>query len=404
MPYPNYHAARVRDPGAFSRIVTLKTFPNGVMLLGGPLKGSPGGGSTAQAYRFPKSRFTAAQARKWLKDHNIKTIGFEAASGGSSEAVEGVWLQEGCFEGVTFEETEQNNIVHNVVLLGPQSRNKRRYSEQAMRNAAPLYENRKCFINHTTHAEAQAGRRDVERIAGKYVNARFDESDQKLKADAVLLKDDPAGRKFWNIARQMPDVAGLSHNATGRMKRVNGEDIVEEITKVISVDLVAEPATTAGMYEDHNPNERANEMEWPDITLHDLKNNRHDIYEAIVEEGKQSRDDEVKELTDAKEKIEGELDTLKVKEATREKEAVVAEAIKDLPEHARTDVFRRMCMNAAPPEGKTFTEAVEELVADRKAATEPTGVRNMGGDKRVEKPTKEDIETRGQKVDAVLQL
>jgi hypothetical protein len=374
------------------------------MLLGGPLKGSPNAGSTAQSYRFPKSKFTAAQARKWLKDHDIKASGFEAASG-KSEAVKEMFLQEGCFEAVTFEEAEAGNVVHNVVLLGANSLNKRRYTEGAMRRAAPLYEGIKCFLNHTTHGEMQAGRRNVDGIAGKFVNVRFAEDQCKLKADAVLLKDDPAGRKFWNIARQMPDVAGLSHNATGRMKRANGEDIVEEITNVISVDLVAEPATTAGMYEDHDPHsERTSEMEWEDVTLDDLKKRRHDIYEAIVAEGKTSRDDEVKKLTEAKEKIEGELDTLKVKEATREKEAVVEKALKDLPEHAVTDTFRRMCMNVKPDEGTAFDEAVAELVKDRKEATEATGVRNMGGDKTLDKPAKEEVEKRAEGVNEALAL
>jgi hypothetical protein len=81
MPYPNYHAARVKSPALFSRIVVLKTLPNGIMIYGGPLKSKPGGSSTAQAYRFPRTKFTATEARKWLKDHDIKYILFEKASG-----------------------------------------------------------------------------------------------------------------------------------------------------------------------------------------------------------------------------------------------------------------------------------------------------------------------------------
>lgn len=79
MPYPNFHAARVKSPALFDRIVVLRTLSNGVMIYGGPLK--RGGGSTAQAYRFPKSKFTAEEAKAWLKRNNIGYIMFEKATG-----------------------------------------------------------------------------------------------------------------------------------------------------------------------------------------------------------------------------------------------------------------------------------------------------------------------------------
>ncbi|MCK4521413.1 MAG: DUF2213 domain-containing protein [Nanoarchaeota archaeon] len=77
MPFPNFHAARVKSPDAFQNIVVLKTLPDGVMIYGGKLKGETS--STAQAYRFPKSKFSAEQAKSWLKSHDIKVTLFEKA-------------------------------------------------------------------------------------------------------------------------------------------------------------------------------------------------------------------------------------------------------------------------------------------------------------------------------------
>lgn len=82
MPYPNWHAARIRQPGRFLRIRVLKVFPNGIMLYGGPLKTDPRGGAKTQSYRFPRKKFTAVQAKQWLRKHKIKWIRFEAATGG----------------------------------------------------------------------------------------------------------------------------------------------------------------------------------------------------------------------------------------------------------------------------------------------------------------------------------
>ncbi len=83
LPFPNFHAARVKEPGAFEWIKVLSTLPNGIMIYGGPLKTDPRGSTTAQTYRFPENKFTVAEAREWLKEHDIKPILFEPASGGN---------------------------------------------------------------------------------------------------------------------------------------------------------------------------------------------------------------------------------------------------------------------------------------------------------------------------------
>lgn len=66
--------ARQRDPGDFEkgsfRTITLDK-DNGVKAVIGRLKGKSG--TTTQSVLFPKDKFTVAQARKWLKDHDMKT-------------------------------------------------------------------------------------------------------------------------------------------------------------------------------------------------------------------------------------------------------------------------------------------------------------------------------------------
>jgi hypothetical protein len=50
-------------------------------------------------------------------------------------------------------------------------------------------------------------------------------------------------------AQRNPRLLGLSHNAKGRERRVNGESVIETIESVQSVDLVADPATVSGLFE-----------------------------------------------------------------------------------------------------------------------------------------------------------
>ena len=88
MPYPNEHAARMRDPGDFLEdTFRRKKIADGVSLILGKLKqDGQDGPMTEQAYRFAKDKFTAAEAKKWLKDHDVKSSAFEEAA--SEKALE----------------------------------------------------------------------------------------------------------------------------------------------------------------------------------------------------------------------------------------------------------------------------------------------------------------------------
>ncbi|MBU0909625.1 MAG: hypothetical protein KJ717_08655, partial [Proteobacteria bacterium] len=78
MPYPNEHSARIRDPGDFEKdSFRRKNIETGIDIIIGKLKGKTT--TTTQAYRFKVDSFTAAEAKKWLKDHKIKYISFEPA-------------------------------------------------------------------------------------------------------------------------------------------------------------------------------------------------------------------------------------------------------------------------------------------------------------------------------------
>jgi hypothetical protein len=72
MPYPNFHSARVSDPGTFEessfRYVKLKG--TSVETVMAKKKGEKS--MEIQAYRFPVEKFTAAEAKEWLKEHDIK--------------------------------------------------------------------------------------------------------------------------------------------------------------------------------------------------------------------------------------------------------------------------------------------------------------------------------------------
>ena len=78
MPYPNEHAARLKDPNQFKRIRRQNDkFGSGIHVIWGITDDDK---AVIQAIRFDKSKFTPSQARKWLTDNDYNFIEFEEAS------------------------------------------------------------------------------------------------------------------------------------------------------------------------------------------------------------------------------------------------------------------------------------------------------------------------------------
>lgn len=83
-PYLNYHAAQMTSPKKNYVHIRTKKIPGvGILQKVGVLpvsqKGPRGGRTEIQSYWFDKTKFTVAQAKKWLKDHDIKPRKFEKA-------------------------------------------------------------------------------------------------------------------------------------------------------------------------------------------------------------------------------------------------------------------------------------------------------------------------------------
>lgn len=77
-PYPNEHAARITDPAQYDSFARKNNdFGDGIDAIYGVKAGK----TELQAIRFKADKFTAAEARKWLADHDFKPIEFEEATG-----------------------------------------------------------------------------------------------------------------------------------------------------------------------------------------------------------------------------------------------------------------------------------------------------------------------------------
>lgn len=137
-------------------------------------------------------------------------------------------------------------VIRGVKLLGLASRNGRRYREQALAEAVALYEGAKVNINHPKgHPLAP---RDYQDRLGMVRGVQL-RPGEGLFGDLHFNPRHALSEQLVWDAEHAPQNVGMSHNVLARTKQVGNETVVEAITKVQSIDLVADPATTSGLYE-----------------------------------------------------------------------------------------------------------------------------------------------------------
>jgi hypothetical protein len=191
--------------------------------------------------------------------------------------------------GVAVRVDREAGIIHGVKILGLTSRNGRSYLPEALSTAAGLYEEAKVNVNHPKGAPT--GPRDYQDRIGtiRHVALRPGEG---LFADFHFNpKHALAEQLIWD-AEHAPENVGFSHNVEARTTRRGEQVVVEGITKVQSVDLVADPATTRGLYEGSAGDIKGDSpifagtkigtVPWAAVSLEDLRQQRPDLIEALL--------------------------------------------------------------------------------------------------------------------------
>lgn len=139
----------------------------------------------------------------------------------------------------------EKGIIHGVKLLGLESQNGRLYPIETIREAATLYKGAKVNIDHGKGKDANRSYADRMGRIGEAVEVRADGLYGDLHYNP---KHALAEQLAWD-AENAPENVGMSHVVEGKTSSRGGKLVVESITRVQSVDLVADPATTNGLFE-----------------------------------------------------------------------------------------------------------------------------------------------------------
>lgn len=288
----------------------------------------------------------------------------------------------------------QGNVIQDVKLLGKVSKNGRIYSEQALKDAARLYDGVAVYFDHPTESEDRdrGGNRSVRDLAGKVRRPRL--VGEEVRGDLQLLelgdnRTSPAAF-FRAVAEQMPDAVGMSHSASGVLRPGDGDmDVVESLDAVLSHDLVTNPATTSGLFESITKKpEEGDTMEFKDLTLEGLRQNRPDLVEQVTKSVAESA--EIAEVRAEAKRLREENDELKAKDALRAHRAMVTEklAAAKLPEQLVTDQFREDLESSKDEAEVDRRIAERQAIAKDLTATGPRSIeRSLGEDHRTDDVT-----------------
>lgn len=138
----------------------------------------------------------------------------------------------------------EKGIISGVKILGPESANGNTYPPSTLRESVSLYEGAKVNVDHAGTPAAPRSYRD--RI-GSLRNVQL--RPEGLFADFHFNPKHPLSEQLLWDAERSPENVGFSHNVDAGTRMLAGRKVVEEIRKVCSVDLVSDPATTGGLFE-----------------------------------------------------------------------------------------------------------------------------------------------------------
>jgi hypothetical protein len=269
-------------------------------------------------------------------------------------------LQEFCdSRGASMRVDRQAGVIRGVKLLGLESRNGRTYLPEALAEAAGLYEEAKVNVNHPKGNPA--GPRDYQDRIGTIRGVAMRAGEGLFGDFHFNPKHALAEQLMWD-AGHAPENVGFSHNVEARTGRRGQRVVVEAITRVQSVDLVADPATTRGLFESAEGDRTASPDLTADrvkpLTLDDLKREYPELVESIGRE-------QAAELSRLREEVE----RLTALEAGHRKRGVARRLLREfgLPDPETAEPLAEAVCSArfldsllAAPDERAMRELVEE--------------------------------------------
>ncbi len=260
-------------------------------------------------------------------------------------------------------------LVEGVKLVGVGKGRSGIYSNEVLKNAVTLYEGANVNVNH--HLRENGRFVPYQSRFGLILNPRFVEGDG-IYGDLQYNPHHDEAKSFGWWAKNSPKSVGLSHISGGKTRFTAKGPLVESISNVKSVDLVADSASTEGLFESEDADDYLwkkndpdgkgeGEMDLKSLTLDELRGSRPDLVESVLLESKDAVDQ--KAIMSERDSLKIELDKYQVKEALTAKRSKAVELCEaaELPKELVSDVFVESLV------ATDSAETMQALVDDRKS-------------------------------------
>lgn len=308
-------------------------------------------------------------------------------------------IDQDIFEALTVDAEKKR--AHVVIIKEGWSKNKRYYPAQVLEQAVPLFEGAKCYLDHSDIKGIP--NRSVRELTGFYENVKF--AGKQVEADLQFL-DTEAGKVGLDIAKETVKhnklLAGLSIRGIGTMRKVEEGHEVENLSKIISVDMVSDPAAGGEflrLYE--SVMEVKDDMK--DLTLEKLKEERPDLVQSISEEvesrvyGKKGElDKQLKEIKEQNDKLAKDIAEWKTYGQVKETETILEKELakSELPDIAKERIRKLYTGKIAKVEEITESIKSEKEYIAKIAENKQVNVGNSGKDSEVKEQNKEKYEAK----------
>ena len=255
------------------------------------------------------------------------------------------------------QEEGKPTILHGIKILGMESKNGRRYTDSAMSNAVTKYEGAAVNVDHPEKEGARSFRDRIGTVEGVHHRPG-----NGLFANVQCNSRHPDTATLVGWVESNPSAVGFSHSirAKGSVD-ADKKFVVEEIMSVNSVDLVTNPATTAGLFEQTEPEEkeRGDTVEFAELTLEEIAKKRPDLARAMQESQKDA--DAQKALLEERDALKKANEEFTMKETVAVHCGKVDALLKEskLPKTAVTEEWKAFLYAAD-------LEAVTKMIEERK--------------------------------------
>lgn len=166
----------------------------------------------------------------------------------------------------------ENGIVYGVKLLGRVSKNGHEYSDRALRDAAKVYEGNVVNLDHPPDRNATAERSVRERfgiIRNPETRITGDPETDGVYGDHHFPLKHSYTPEYLEILERFPQSVGFSHNAVVTESVKDGKVTFDSVQRARSIDLVANPATTRGIFESEEVRMDPNDPNYVAPTMED---------------------------------------------------------------------------------------------------------------------------------------